>query len=176
MSRRVETDIPNDYHDLPSLQAWRWMNALPRSVREMQRDCRGIRQIRSDKPDYHRHAGSSAGHHVFGREYVLDCPSGLPIFGNFQNLSPACLDSLEAAPRRRQMLSQNIVEANLQGKIADMRTGELRFAAGVANRDNKFRFEPRSTTTSPSSTIRSASSCRTTPTARRRSRRSTASC
>ena len=39
-------------------------------------------------------------------------------------------------------LTQNIVEANLQGKIADMRNGELRFAAGVSNRENKFRYEP----------------------------------
>ena len=39
-------------------------------------------------------------------------------------------------------LTQNIVEANLQGKIADMKSGELRFAAGVATRENKFRYEP----------------------------------
>src|SRR5690606_37646019 len=39
-------------------------------------------------------------------------------------------------------LTQDIVEFNLQGKIADMRAGELRFAAGAAYRDNTFRFEP----------------------------------
>jgi outer membrane receptor protein involved in Fe transport len=39
-------------------------------------------------------------------------------------------------------LSQDIAEANLQGKIADMRNGELRFAAGVSTRKNEFRYEP----------------------------------
>ena len=39
-------------------------------------------------------------------------------------------------------LTQNIVEANLQGKIADMKAGELRFAAGASTRENKFSYEP----------------------------------
>ena len=74
--------------------------------------------------------------------------------------------------------SQNIVEANLQGKIADMRNGELRFATGVAKRENKFSYDPGDDQRQRrrSSSSRSASSCRTTRPARRTSRSSTASC
>src|SRR5690606_8961268 len=44
--------------------------------------------------------------------------------------------------RASSQLTQDVVEFNLQGAIADMRAGELRFAAGAAYRDNTFRFEP----------------------------------
>ena len=62
----------------------------------------------------------------------------------FSSADPAagCLEAINSKARPIQQLSQNIVEANLQGKIADMRNGELRFAAGIANRENKFRYEP----------------------------------
>jgi iron complex outermembrane receptor protein len=39
-------------------------------------------------------------------------------------------------------LDQDIAEFNLQGKIADMRAGELRFAVGASSRKNEFAFEP----------------------------------
>src|SRR5262249_5792966 len=39
-------------------------------------------------------------------------------------------------------LTQDIVEGNLQGKITDMKNGELRFAVGVSHRENKFRYDP----------------------------------
>jgi outer membrane receptor protein involved in Fe transport len=35
-----------------------------------------------------------------------------------------------------------VAEANLQGKIADMSAGELRFAAGVSYRKNEFAYDP----------------------------------
>ena len=62
----------------------------------------------------------------------------------FSSVDPdaGCHEAIKSKTRPIQELSQNIVEANLQGKIADMRSGELRFAAGIANRENKFRYEP----------------------------------
>ena len=45
----------------------------------------------------------------------------------------SCIEAIEAKPRPTWDLTQDIVEANLQGKIADMKAGELRFAAGVGN-------------------------------------------
>ena len=37
-------------------------------------------------------------------------------------------------------MTQNIVEYNMQGAIAEMPAGELRFAAGVGARENRFKF------------------------------------
>jgi outer membrane receptor protein involved in Fe transport len=138
-----QTNTRNDYRSLPSLQAWRWLNALPlfgagNATGLPGQPGNSIGQ--AGLPPVN--AGSSAGHHVFGREYVLDCPSGLPIFSNFQNMSPACLDSLDSRAKAASVLTQDIYEFNLQGKVADMPAGELRFAAGVAYRDNTFKFEP----------------------------------
>ena len=39
-------------------------------------------------------------------------------------------------------IEQDIAEFNLQGKIVDMRAGELRFAVGTSMRRNSFLFEP----------------------------------
>jgi outer membrane receptor protein involved in Fe transport len=73
--------------------------------------------------------------------YELRCTTGLPIFRTTQP-SADCLDSIETKAKSLTALKQNIVEANLQGKIADMRSGELRFAAGLSRRENKFSYDP----------------------------------
>jgi outer membrane receptor protein involved in Fe transport len=138
-----ETDTRNDYYNLPSLQRWRWMNALPLFGAG---DATGLPGQPGNSigqagvPPVN--AGSSAGHHVFAREYILDCTSGLPIFGNFQNMSANCLDSIDSRSKAASTLTQDIYEFNLQGRLADMPAGELRFALGTAYRDNTFRFEP----------------------------------
>jgi outer membrane receptor protein involved in Fe transport len=82
-----------------------------------------------------------AGNFVRGRNYDVSCSTGLPMFTSADPDS-GCLEAINSKTRPIQQLSQNIIEANLQGKIADMRSGELRFAAGIANRENKFRYEP----------------------------------
>ncbi len=138
-----ETDTRNDYRNLPSLQRWRWLTALPQFGAG---DATGLPGQPGNSlgqagvPPVN--AGSSAGHHVFAREYVLDCPSGLPVFSGFQNIDPLCLDSIDSRAKASSTLTQDVYEFNLQGKIADMSAGELRFAAGAAYRDNTFRFEP----------------------------------
>jgi len=81
------------------------------------------------------------GNFVRGRNYDVSCSTGLPMFTS-TDPAPGCIEAINSKTRPIQQLSQNIVEANLQGKIADMRSGELRFAAGIANRENKFRYEP----------------------------------
>ena len=91
-----------------------------------------------------------------------DCAHGLPMFATVDP-DPGCIEAIESKTRALWDLTQNIVEANLQGKIADMRNGELRFAAGVATaRTSSGTSRAASTTTSRSSSSRSASSCRTT--------------
>ncbi len=39
-------------------------------------------------------------------------------------------------------MRQNIVEYNMQGAIAELPAGELRFAAGVGGRENRYEFKP----------------------------------
>ena len=43
---------------------------------------------------------------------------------------------------RRNVVEQNVTEANFQGKLADLRAGELRSAFGISNRVNYSLFEP----------------------------------
>jgi outer membrane receptor protein involved in Fe transport len=87
------------------------------------------------------------GEFTSGRNYVQECTSGLPIFTNSSSLgagqiSADCLESIESKARSVQKVEQEIAEFNLQGKLADMRAGELRFAVGASSRKNAFSFDP----------------------------------
>jgi iron complex outermembrane receptor protein len=88
-----------------------------------------------------------AGSFTSGRNYVQNCTSGLPIFTDSSTLgsgmvSADCLESIAAKGRSVQKLTQDVAEFNLQGKITDMRAGELRFAVGASARKNGFKFDP----------------------------------
>jgi len=78
---------------------------------------------------------------VRGRNYNAQCTSGLPMFSSVVP-SANCIEEINSKLRALWDLTQNIAEANLQGKITDMKSGELRFAAGITKRDNTFRYEP----------------------------------
>ncbi|HUL81774.1 MAG TPA: TonB-dependent receptor [Gammaproteobacteria bacterium] len=75
------------------------------------------------------------------RFYQAQCTTGLPIF-RATDPSQDCLDSIDMNGKTQSTLKQNIVEANLQGKITDMKSGELRFAAGLSHRENQFTYDP----------------------------------
>jgi outer membrane receptor protein involved in Fe transport len=76
-----------------------------------------------------------------GRGYTLRCTTGLPVFQEFTP-SQDCLTSIETRTRQLTELSQDIVEANLQGAAFNLPAGQVRFAAGLAYRKNDFRFDP----------------------------------
>jgi len=76
-----------------------------------------------------------------GRGYQLTCTTGLPVFTDFQP-SANCLDSIDTRLINRSNLSQEILEANLQGGLMELPAGELRFAAGASYRGNGFTFMP----------------------------------
>ncbi len=76
-----------------------------------------------------------------GRGYTLRCTTGLPVFQEFTP-SENCLTSIESRTRQLTTLSQDIVEANMQGAAFNVPAGEVRFAAGVSYRKNDFRFDP----------------------------------
>jgi outer membrane receptor protein involved in Fe transport len=109
-----ETNILMFYRGLPSLQRYQFLVAQP---------------------------NWGQGSFVRGRNYDVSCPTGLPMFSTVDP-APGCIEAIDSKTRALWDLTQNIAEANLQGKIADMRSGELRFAAGVSTRENKFRYEP----------------------------------
>lgn len=67
------------------------------------------------------------------------CSTGLPIFGDFP-VSDDCVASITANLQNNTKMEQDIVEANVQGLLADLPTGELRFALGTTYRENFFRY------------------------------------
>jgi outer membrane receptor protein involved in Fe transport len=109
-----ETDILTFFDNVPSLQRYGFLVAQPNwGVGTFQR----------------------------GRNYAITCGTGLPMFSAVDP-DPGCVEGMESKMRAIWSLTQDIAEANLQGKVADMKNGELRFAAGISTRENKFRYEP----------------------------------
>jgi outer membrane receptor protein involved in Fe transport len=109
-----ETNITMLYDNLPSLQRYQFLVAQP---------------------------NWGAGNFVRGRNYEIRCGTGLPMFSTVDP-DQGCIEGIESKDRALWDLTQNIAEANLQGKIVDMKNGELRFATGLATRENKFSYEP----------------------------------
>ena len=62
-----------------------------------------------------------------GRGYALRCTTGLPVFQEFTP-SEDCLTSIETRTRQLTSLTQDIVEANMQGSAFNLPAGEVRFA------------------------------------------------
>ncbi len=86
---------------------------------------------------------------------LANCTSGLNPFVNTP-VSQDCLDIISAPINTETTLIQDQVEANLQGSLAQIPAGDLRFAVGASYRFNKFEFRPDpgfSTTNTTSLTI-----------------------
>lgn len=69
------------------------------------------------------------------------CTSGLPIFEDFE-ISQDCINAIASDASDHTKLSQNIVEANFQGLVADLPAGEMRAALGFGYRSNVFSYAP----------------------------------
>jgi iron complex outermembrane recepter protein len=113
-----QTSIESVYSNITSLQRYQFLVAQPQW-------------------------GNTAAGQTFtrGRNYTLSCDTGLPMFSTVDP-SADCIEAISAKLRPMWDLTQDIVEANLQGKIADMKAGELRFAAGIGSRKNEFSYDP----------------------------------
>lgn len=74
-------------------------------------------------------------------EARASCTSGLPIFEQFE-VSQDCIDAITIAVADRTRLSQDVVEANLQGAAFNLPAGEARAALGATYRKNEFDFRP----------------------------------
>jgi iron complex outermembrane recepter protein len=123
------TTVTNFFTHMPSLQRYQaLLNAIP-------------------SPGALPNATWGRGSFTSGRNYVQTCTSGLPIFTNSSTfgaggVSADCLESIEAKSRSLSEVQQDIAEFDLQGKIVDMKAGELRFAVGASSRKNEFSFDP----------------------------------
>lgn len=69
------------------------------------------------------------------------CEGGYNPFG-IHPLSEECYNYLVAAPIRSVELTQDVVEANLQGRVFKLPAGDLRFALGAAYRRNSYSTVP----------------------------------
>jgi iron complex outermembrane recepter protein len=78
----------------------------------------------------------------------ISCTSGLPavygVSGYDENFVPSqdCQAAIRARSKASGEMRQNIVEYNLQGAIAQLPAGEMRFAVGLGSRENRFEFKP----------------------------------
>jgi outer membrane receptor protein involved in Fe transport len=71
---------------------------------------------------------------------VASCTSGVPVFRPHSDISQDCLDAMIVELQHQSEMEQNFVEANVQGKLAEMPAGEARFSAGVHSRSNSYRY------------------------------------
>jgi len=78
----------------------------------------------------------------------ITCTSGLPavygVSGYYEGFVPSddCLAAVRARASVSNEIRQNIVEYNMQGLVANLPAGELRFAAGLGTRNDSFDFRP----------------------------------
>lgn len=85
----------------------------------------------------------------YGRGFTLSgagqtqvtCTSGLPIFEEFA-VSQDCIDAITTNLADRTRLTQDVLEANMQGALLDLPAGQARVALGATWRANEFDFRP----------------------------------
>jgi outer membrane receptor protein involved in Fe transport len=61
--------------------------------------------------------------------------------------SADCQKAVTMQPKATGHMKQNVIEYNMQGSLAEMTRGDLRFAAGVSSRVNKYEYFPDPTNT-----------------------------
>lgn len=112
-----ETNATNIYRALPSVQRYKALVASPEFGR---------------------------GQTIVGTsDYRMSCTTGLPMFyGTTADVSKDCIDAITGYFKSLTSLTQDIVEANMQGRLMDLPAGEARFAAGVSKRRNSFSYQP----------------------------------
>jgi len=69
------------------------------------------------------------------------CDGGYNPF-NITTLSDSCYNYLVASPQRRTSLTQDVVEANVQGHAFSLPAGDIHFAAGASYKGNTYTFKP----------------------------------
>lgn len=70
----------------------------------------------------------------------LQCTSGLPVFGG--SITDDCIKAITGVYTDRTRLTQDIVEATVQGGLFELPAGEVRAAGGLTTRKNEFQYYP----------------------------------
>jgi hypothetical protein len=79
---------------------------------------------------------------------TITCTSGIPsvygVNGWTEGTVPSedCQTAVLAQPKSAGHMEQNVLEYNMQGSLAQMERGDLRFAAGLSSRENEYEFLP----------------------------------
>jgi outer membrane receptor protein involved in Fe transport len=93
-------------------------------------------------PNYGTNAIFDPNPYVAGfAESTPTCTSGLPVIRDFA-ISNDCVLMLTPDLKNQTNLTQNILEFNLTGDLAQMRAGPLGYALGTSYRENSFSYTP----------------------------------
>jgi iron complex outermembrane receptor protein len=124
---------------LPSL-GWTWDVALTQGRTENEQTARGGVSAAALQRLLRDPAGG-AGRAATGSAAAIPalCEGGLNLFGD-QPISSSCQTYILREAVNKTILKQQTAEANLQGGIAQLPAGELKFAAGASYRRNSYRF------------------------------------
>ncbi len=76
-----------------------------------------------------------------GNGGTATCTSGLPVFERFP-ITDDCQQAILTDAGDLMVIKQDIAEFTMQGLIADLAAGELRFAAGASYRENAIMYQP----------------------------------
>src|SRR5690606_8447183 len=71
---------------------------------------------------------------------VATCESGVPVFRPHSDITQDCLDAMIVELQHQAQMEQDLIEANVQGRLAQMPAGEARFSAGIHTRENTYRY------------------------------------
>jgi outer membrane receptor protein involved in Fe transport len=74
----------------------------------------------------------------------LACTTGIPVFTG-GSVSEDCVKAITGNYTDRTRLTQDVLEATTQGGLFDLPAGQVRAAAGVTRRTNKFQYMPDAT-------------------------------
>ncbi len=130
------THAANTYYGLPSVQQWKALAASPNFGQ-------GQTINYATDPTGAPVLDANGNTIPVGGNYQITCQSGLPIFyGTTADMSPDCVSGLLGHYKSITDVTQDIFEGSLQGKLVDMKAGELRFAVGADHRRNSFVYEP----------------------------------
>jgi len=71
---------------------------------------------------------------------VATCTSGVPVFSPHSAISQDCVDAMTVQLQHQSKMTQDDFQANLQGHLFNLPSGEVRFAVGSEYRKNDYRY------------------------------------
>jgi outer membrane receptor protein involved in Fe transport len=85
---------------------------------------------------------SEQGNPLFGGfgASTATCTSGLNPFDKTKPITQDCIDAIGAPLKTRSTLEQDIWELNAQGKVIELPAGDLKVAAGLSHRQDKYQY------------------------------------